>query len=393
VTSPAEAPAPRRPRPPSPEFIGGAFAVGIILVVATSALAAGAPTGGPTTPAGVDGSAEPSFALESAAPTPLVNPVLVDYLRKLNESLAVNAERLEAERARVNLRTDDVQQRIRQVSSTVGWATEASAGLGPALKKDQPGARMAEVYAQIDATATDTLKNSNQNAVAYRRGAGTLIRQIRQLPALQTALEKLAVPPTPAPSTPAPSPTRTAAPSPTPTPTPAPTAAPSASARATPSSSLPLPAGDEQIQNGGFETGVGQPWELLLIQGAEAALSADTATPGAGKTSARIDITNGSLAASGIALRQSGLPLEAGRQYAVSLAVRASADREIRVRLMGAGGGQYSGTIVSATTAWTTQPFLFTAGVGDPNAVLEIDLGQDDATVWVDSVSLRPLGL
>jgi hypothetical protein len=60
---------------------------------------------------------------------------------------------------------------------------------------------------------------------------------------------------------------------------------------------------------------------------------------------------------------------------------------------MGAGGGQYSGTIVSATTPWTTQPFVFTAGVGDPNAVLEIDLGQDDATVWVDSVSLRPLGL
>ena len=72
-------PAPRRPRPPSPEFIGCVRRrdhPGRGHVRAGSR----APTGGPTTPAGGDGSAEPSFALESAAPTPtpLVNPAVAD---------------------------------------------------------------------------------------------------------------------------------------------------------------------------------------------------------------------------------------------------------------------------------------------------------------------------
>jgi hypothetical protein len=394
VTQPGDAPGPRRPRPPSPEFIGGAIAVGVILIIATTALAAGAPPAVPPTPGG--GSAEPSHAIQSAVPTPtpLVNPALVELLRKLNESLSTSADALEAERARVNLRTDEVQGIIRQVRLRVAAGIEATGSLGPALKEGEPGAQLADLYAQIDASAATTLEASLNNADAYRRGAGTLIGLIRQLPAIQAELDKLALPPTPAPSTPPPSPTASAPASRTPSATtvPTPPSSPSASTSGAPTASLPGPVGDEQIENGGFEAGVGRPWALFLAPGAGATLSADAGTPGAGKTSARVDITNASLASSGISVRQSGLSLEAGRLYALSLAVRAASDREIRARVTSASGGQYYGQVIAATTVWTTQTFVFTAGVGDADAVLELDFGQGDATTWIDGVSFRPLG-
>ena len=156
---------------------------------------------------------------------------------------------------------------------------------------------------------------------------------------------------------------------------------------------MPLPpGGDEQLVNGGFEEGVGQPWGLFLGQGAAATLSADPAKPGAGTTSARVDITAGSPAYSGISLRQAGLELEAGRLYTLSVAVRAASAREIRIRVASTTGASYLNRIAQVGTAWSTVSITFTAGVGDPNAVLELDLGRADAATVFDAVSLRSIG-
>lgn len=153
-----------------------------------------------------------------------------------------------------------------------------------------------------------------------------------------------------------------------------------------------MPTGPEQVTNGGFEDGVGPPWQLFLGPAAAATLAADTADPGAGASSARIDITAGSPAYSGISLRQAGLSLEAGRQYALTVAMRSAAVRDIRVRIASSAGAQYFGRVVSATPRWSTQTFVFTASVSDSNAVLELDLGRAEDTTWFDGVSFRPVG-
>jgi hypothetical protein len=219
-----------------------------------------------------------------------------------------------------------------------------------------------------------------------------LIGLIVQLPELQKALDALAEPPTPAPSKPSPSPTPTPVPTKTPAPTPTPTPTGTPAPSGNPTESLPVATGPEQVTNGGFEDGVDQPWQLFLGPGAAATLAADPAEAGAGASSARIDITSGSLAYAGISLRQAGLSLEPGQQYALTVSMRSTAIRDVRVRIASSASAQYFGRIVSATPQWSSQTFVFTAGVGDPNAVLELDLGRAEATTWFDGVSFRAVG-
>ena len=385
----------RRPRPPSPEFIGGVSAVAIILLITAMALGVGRGGGTPTSPA-AGGSAAPSQAVATAEPTPTppVDPQVVKLLRSLNDQLETSADALQAELDRTRFRVEDVQALIRQVNSRAAVGSQAVLALSGAMGKDEPGGRMAALYKSMEDSASKTLTASVNNPERYRAGAEALVAAIRQLPELQKALDALAEPPTPAPSSAAPSPTATPAPTRTPTPTPTPTPAPTASPSSgpNPTDSLPVPTGPEQVQNGGFENGVGQPWQLFLGPSAAATLAPDSAAAGAGASSARVDITSGSAAYSGISLRQAGLSLEAGQQYALTVSVRSAAVRDIRIRIASSDGAQYFGRIVSATPQWTSQTFVFTASLGDPDAVLELDLGRADDTTWFDGVSFRAAG-
>lgn len=391
-------PSGRRPRPPSPEIIGGIVAVAVVAIIATTALAVVPRPGGSVGPDGA--SPTPSLALSSIRPTPTppVDPQVVDLLRSLNEQLAASREALRGELDRARFRTPEVATIIRQVNQRVSVGAEAVQALDGALGKDQPGGRMAAVYGSIADAATKTLGASINNSAEYASGARTIVDLIAQLPELQAALDALARPlPTAAPTSPPPSAPVSPPASATPSPaapiasaTVAPTGSPTATASPIPAS-LP-PAGDEQIVNGGFEEGVGRPWGLFLGQGAAATLSADTAKPAAGRTSARVEISVGSPAYSGISLRQAGLSLEAGRLYTISVAVRAASEREIRVRVASTTGASYLNRIAQVGTAWSTVAITFTAGVGDRNAVLELDLGRDDAATVFDAVSFRPIG-
>ena len=379
---------PRPSRPPSPEIIGTVVALAIIALVATTVLAATPGPGGGDGPGGANPT--PSLSLQSSAPTPTppVAPQVVDLLRSLNERLAASRDALQTELRRNRFRTHEVAFIIRQVNQRVAVGSEAVQALEGELGKDEPGGRMAAVYGSIADTATETLGASINNSAEYESGARTIVAQIAELSALQAALDELARPqPTVAPTSPppstAPSPSATASASARPSGSPTPTGSPSGG---------PLPPSGEQVVNGGFEQGVGPPWGLFLGQGAAATLAPDTAKPGAGTTSARVDITAGSQAYSGISLRQPGLKLEAGRLYTLSVAVRAASQRDIRVRVASTTGASYVNRIAQVGTAWSTVAITFTAGVGDPNAVLELDLGRGDAATVFDAVSFRPIG-
>jgi hypothetical protein len=358
VTQAGPSAGPRPSRPPSPEIIGTVVALAIIALVATTVLAATPGPGGGEGPGGA--SPTPSRSLQSSAPTPTppVAPQVVDLLRSLNERLSASRDALQTELRRTRFRTPEVAFIIRQVNQRVAVGSEAVQALDGELGKDEPGGRMAAVYGSIADTATETLGASINNSAEYESGARTIVAQIAELSALQAALDELARP--------------------------QPTGSPS-------EGPLP-PAGDEQVVNGGFEQGVGPPWGLFLGQGAAATLAPDNAKPGAGSTSARVDITAGSQAYSGISLRQPGLKLEAGRLYTLSVAVRAASQRDIRVRVASTTGASYVNRIAQVGTAWSTVAITFTAGVGDPNAVLELDLGRGNAATLFDAVSFRPIG-
>lgn len=369
---------------PGPEFVASLLAVVIVAVVGASVLAGGpaTPENGPSLPP------RTSSTPVVAEATPIVDPTVVALLRSLNQQLADHGRALR-DSLTGSFRTSDVAATIRQVNATVQLATDSVSALRGALGEDEAGGRLAVLYQAITKSAETALGASLENTNAYRIGAGVLVELIADLPALQAELDALARAPV---GTPAPTPSVPASPTPPPaTPTP-PTATPSPSPSVVPPSSPAPPVPGDQIVNGGFESGVGAPWALQVAPGAAATVAADTTAPAAGATAARIDISFGSPAYTGISLVQPGLRMDAGAQYTISIAVRAAATRDIRVRIAAADGASYLTRLATATTTWTTQSFTFIAPVSDGAAVLQIDFGRSGASVWLDTISFAPLG-
>jgi hypothetical protein len=76
----------------------------------------------------------------------------------------------------------------------------------------------------------------------------------------------------------------------------------------------------------------------------------------------------------------------------LTLSARASVAREVRIRVASTTGASYLNRIAQVGTAWSPIQIVFTAGVGDANAVLELDLGREQAATLFDAVSFRPVG-
>jgi len=394
---PEPTPRPLRSRPPGPELIGSVLAVVILALIVTTAFAG--PAGSPSAP----GSARPtvSAAPVQVTPEPLVDAAVVKLLRAVNERLAGFGVGLERELDRTTLRTNEVASLVRQINTTVALGSDAVTALDGALGENEPGGKLAALYKSLGDSATQTLGASLTNDADYRVGAGVLVKFIAEIGPLQEALDALALGP---PSTPVPSggsaPPSAPASSPPPVSAAPPSSAPPASATpgptvgpppsGGPASPEPSPAPGEQIRNGGFEAGVAAPWGLFVGHGAQASPAADTSAPAAGTTAARVDIAVGSAAYSGISLRQPGLRIEAGRQYTLTLWVRAETAREVRVRIASTVGASYLARTATVSPVWSPVTFPFIAPATDANAVLEIDLGRSDVTTWIDSVSFRP---
>lgn len=384
-------PLPERPgaslasRLPAPEIVAG-----FVIVFIAAILGSGLANGGVPSPTAAS-TARPAGSATFAVPlaTPLVDPAVVDLLHTLNEQLALAGGSLATHLKADPFRAGDVAASIRQVNAMVVVGANYVPLLNGQTADDEVGGRLAALYASIREAASRTLDASITNATQYRVGAGIIIELLGEIPPLQARLDALASAPPPTPA-----PTASARPSPTvPPSSKPPTSAPPATASPPPSVAppsvgpSPSVAPGEQLEDGGFEAGVGPPWEFRIAAGSAATLDADPTDPGSGSVSARVEIVAGSTAYAGISLRQPGLTVDAGARYSVSIAVRAASPREIRIRIASPEGASYQTRTIPVTTAWAPYSFEFVAPVSDSNAAVEIDLGRSNVTIWLDSVS------
>ena len=148
------------------------------------------------------------------------------------------------------------------------------------------------------------------------------------------------------------------------------------------------------LQNGSFEATGGawyQPW--LFRNDIGASIAQDATTKAHGASSARVTIPTASASAYVIQLRQEGKPLVAGRTYAISFSAKASAARNIDVRLQGAASPftTYFTKATAITTAWKQYTLLYTATASNPNVFLAFNLAQATGQVWLDDIALVEL--
>ena len=158
----------------------------------------------------------------------------------------------------------------------------------------------------------------------------------------------------------------------------------------TPSSTPPL-AESNQLQNPGFETGT-DPWRLVKANpNFNATITLDTTSAHSGKTSARIDITASDGLPQSISLQQAGVTLEQGANYRVSIALRSTADRQVRIRVTSPTPPfqtyGVSGPLIVGS-AWTVQTFDSITAVGGTGRLFTIEVGQATGSVWIDDVSI-----
>jgi hypothetical protein len=104
---------------------------------------------------------------------------------------------------------------------------------------------------------------------------------------------------------------------------------------------------------------------------------------------ARVDISIGSPARSGISLISSPVALAQGATYVVELSLKSSEVREVRVRLIDGTGQNAAARVFPVGTAWSVITFEVTQLAADPAVRLGLDLGRSNATVWFDNVVIR----
>ncbi len=367
-----------------PEVVGAIVSLLVVVFALGGPLGTSATPGAtvqPTVPA-------PSATAPASGPTPSVDAALVDLMTRVNDQIAAAGARV-AELARIEpFPTADVASAIRELNTTARSALE----LVPQLER-QPGAipisdRLRSFYDTIRTSATAALRASMSNAPAYRQAAAGLATTLDSLPALQADLQALLLlpPPTGAPPTARPTPRATAGGSAPPPPTATPDGTPTGSPSAGPSLS---PGGPELVANGAFDLGVGSPWALELESGVSANLAGDTGTFASGPVAARITIASPTTSRGAVALRQSGMPISAGASYLLRVSLKASGTREVLLRVVSVDGVTYGARVVIATGDWIVHELAFSAPIGDPSAIVSIELGRSTTTTWIDDVSLR----
>lgn len=187
-------------------------------------------------------------------------------------------------------------------------------------------------------------------------------------------------------------PSPSVAPSPTSAPVSPPPATPVPTATVAPSSSVgPTPSlGPNLLANGSFEAGVADPWMVIISDPtALATVTPDGVSPHSPKVAARIDIQSQSTLQFGIAYQQSGFQIAAGGYYQISIALRSTSMRDVRVRISDDSSGQTLDThVFTIGSQWTVETYPVTSLIGSSSAVFSVDVGRSALTVWVDDVSL-----
>ena len=370
----------------SPESIASAL-VAVLAVVLIGSQALAARGGDPTTPIE---SGAPS-AIASALPTmdPAIRKALATAL-VINQSLASRSVSLQAAIAVKNPLAPDIAVHLRLVNSDLTAGIQAADRLLLAPEMAKLGSDLGAFYQGILDRNNLTLGTTIRNNAAYVAGAAAVIKLLEPLPAFNDRIADMLAGrsvASPSPSS-RPSPSTPPSPTPPPTPSPPPVTAPPPSPTPPPSGSPGASVAPSLVQNPGFEDGLNH-WQLELTDGAQATITPEAGAGPDGSTAARVDISVGSQARSGIALVASRIGLSQGATYTIDVWVKASAAREVRVRLTDGAGQITAARVFQVTTMWTVVSFQANQLVADPAVQLGLDLGRSDATVWFDNVVIR----
>jgi hypothetical protein len=365
----------------SPESIASAL-VGLLAVALIAAQAL----------AGVGGLIAPTpSSSPSTAPSPLatMDPEIRRALATalvVNQSLASRAAALETAIAAEVPLAPEIAGHLRSVNTDLTAGKEAADRLRLGDDTADLGADLGAFYDAVLDRNTETLQNSIRNVQEYVAGARAVIDLLAALPELNERITdalsgrsgpSVAPSPSPSPSAASPSPPSPTPPPPTPPP-PTPTIPPPASP---PPSGVPA----SLVFNPGFEDGVNG-WQLQLTDGAQATLTHEPLAGPDGSAAARVDISIGSPARSGISLMSDDFALGQGLTYVVNLSVKAAAAREVTVRLVAANGQVTASRVLQVGTTWSAISFEVTHLAAEPNVHLALDLGRSDATVWFDNI-------
>lgn len=389
----------------APEGVAAVIAIALVAVLLTARLAALGGTALAPTPRPSDGT--------SPAPTiagPVVDRVSIGLVLGVNRNLLEYGRSLQTELEKPRVDTSNVKITFsRDMSPQLLAGMPAAARLQDAPATALVGADLVEAYAQLRAKIDEAGDFRQSNEPGWRAAATAVVEELKTLQPIDVRLEALLagrpdpdapVEPSIAPSSaptdsPAPSASSVTTAPPTAPPT-APSTAPPTAGSTVPPSILPTPSSSpplaepNQLQNPGFESGI-LPWELVLANpNVNAGVTADTTTPNSGKTSARIDITAFDGIPQSIYLRQAGVTLEQGANYRVTIALRSSVARDVRVRVIPPTppAQSYLTKTLPVGPAWTVYTFEFTTFVGGSGRLFTIEVGQTGGSVWIDDVSI-----
>jgi hypothetical protein len=337
---------------------------------------------------------------------------------QIHERLAEDRRILEAELASSRLDMSALISTVRRLNTTARLGSDFADALTGIEGSREVGTALGTFYQAVAKSADEALRTSSADQASYRAAAKRLLAAMKPTESLREQLEALirstratpqvAMAPTATPIASAAvasaKPSKSAPPTLVPTeatakPTARPTATPTARPTATPTprastASPSSPTAVGHVKNPGFELAGPAPWALVVDVPAAATLTVDaTASPFEGLQSARIDISVPSDARTGISLRQAGIGISQSHRYVCRVALRAGADREVRVRVASASGETYGTRVVTIGPAWQLVEFEFGSFVEDPSAVFEVDLGRSAATTWVDAVQIMDLSV
>jgi len=359
----------------SPEILAGALTIVVTLGVLGAAFRP-KDSPAPTSP-GPSASARPvepspSDALPSLVRSSLSTIVIV------NGRLTAVAEDLTAELSRTTPRASELAADLRSVAAEITAVDQPVGQLVGHPLTSRLGLDLEQAYGSIVDLVRSVTAQSVQDARAYIEASRTVVKQIGALAPLTARAQAILAGALPSATPVRPSATPSAQSSPPPV-------TPSATA----SSGSAGPGG--LIANGDFEAGAA-PWVLRTTPPAAAALTIDTAGANTGTAAARIDITAGTDARSGISLIQTGMALQAGQTYRIQVSLRSTAARDVRIQLGSSTGEVYAARIFPATATWSTVSFDVGVLVDDPSAIFGVDVGRSTASVWLDTISVRTVG-
>lgn len=372
-----------RGRTLGPEAVAAVLVVVLYGTVALASLPAAPRAGGSAEQP--PGSRGPSGAPTVATPTPTTNPRRGDILAVLE----MNSRLLENRAELVRLlhpdafRSSEVATVLRLINATVRHGLEPAGRLSLDSTTSALGSQLELLYANARSIATDAL-GAALSSDGYRAAAEAIVDAFADLPPIDARLTLLAA------ASPGGSPAASGGPIASPSATTHRTPGPGSSPGRPSTSPSALPTATprrERLANPGFETGLA-PWRLVLAGPVDRATTAPgPPLSGNGSASLRVELVSTSGARAGIAVRQDGLTLDAGARYSITMTVRASTVRDIRLRVIGANEETFSVRLVTVGPTAAVATLVFTALLDEPSATFQIDLGGATGTVWLDDAS------